>query len=63
VVETHRRLAVVQVEDVWRIAEGWWRDDPIARTYMHLAIEDGRRLTLFHDDTRELAAGWYEQRY
>ena len=55
--------AVAQVEDVWRIAEEWWRTEPLHRTYVRVLLDAGRALTLFHDDTQPLAEGWYEQPY
>ena len=54
---------VVQVEEVWRIAEEWWRTDPLHRTYVRVLLDAGRVLTLFHDDTQPPAEGWYEQPY
>jgi len=51
---------VEQVDDVWRVAEEWWREAPQERTYMRLILEDGRALTLFHDGR---TGAWYEQRY
>ncbi len=56
-------LPVACVEDVWRVAEAWWREESVARTYMRLLMADGRLLTVFHDDARTSADGWYEQRY
>ncbi len=60
-------LAVEQVDEVWRIAEEWWRETPLGRTYYRVIVDGGRPLTLFHDDLvpagAELDAGWYEQRY
>jgi hypothetical protein len=58
-----RVLGVVDVEEVWRIGEEWWRDDPIARTYYRLILADGRPLTVFHDDTLGRETGWFAQRY
>lgn len=59
-----RTLAIEQVEEVWRIAEEWWREATLARTYYRVVVDGGRSLTLFRD---ELIAGpdegWYEQRY
>ena len=57
------RLAVERVEEVWRIAEEWWRETPLRRTYYRVLVDGGRPLTLFHDDTAPPAEGWYEQRY
>ncbi len=58
-----RSFAVERVEEVWRIAEEWWRDAPLQRTYYRVHVEGGRPLTLFHDDTVAPSEGWYEQRY
>ena len=58
-----RLVAAERVEEVWRLSEAWWREDPIARTYVRLLLDDGRLLTLFHDDTCTPDDGWYEQRY
>jgi hypothetical protein len=56
-------VTVERIEEVWRLAEAWWREDPIARTYVRVLLEDGRLVTLFHDDTCVPGDGWYEQRY
>lgn len=56
-------LAVVRVEEVWRIAEEWWRSDSLARTYYRLLLADDRIVTLFHDDAETPCDGWYEQGY
>lgn len=53
-------VRVESVEEVWRVAEAWWREEPQARTYYRLVLADGRLLTLFHDDARGC---WSEQRY
>jgi len=54
-----RRLAVAQVQDVWRIDDEWWREE-VSRLYYRLLLEDGRPLVVFHDLVREL---WCEQSY
>ena len=56
-------LAVEGVEEVWRIAEEWWRDTPLRRTYYRVLVDGGRPLTLFHDDVAPSSEDWYEQRY
>ncbi len=53
-------VRVEQVEEVWRVAEAWWRETPQARTYCRVILEGGRALTLFHDDEGN---GWFEQPY
>ncbi len=56
-------VAVAVLEEVWRVAEAWWRDESLARTYVRMLLADDRLLTLFHDDTAPPGDGWYEQRY
>ena len=51
---------VETIDEVWRIVDEWWRVSPIARTYYRVNLDDGRPLTLFHD---EIANTWFEQRY
>lgn len=51
---------VESIEEVWRVAEAWWREAPHARTYYRVILEGGRPLTLFHDDR---LGGWFEQPY
>lgn len=60
---TLRAYEVERVQEVWRVAEAWWRTASVQRTYYQVVIDSGRTLTLFHDDEEHLAAGWYEQRY
>ena len=55
-------LAIRRVEEVWRIAEEWWRAAPLHRTYYRVLVDGGGMLTLFHDDTQPPGGGWYEQR-
>ncbi|MYB42951.1 MAG: hypothetical protein F4X76_12385 [Chloroflexi bacterium] len=56
-------LAVERIEEAWRIADEWWREPPLSRSYYRVVLEGGGTLTLFHDATQPLACGWYEQRY
>jgi hypothetical protein len=53
-------LRVELVEEVWRVAEAWWRAPVQARTYYRVRLEGGRLLTLFHDD---VTGAWHEQPY
>lgn len=53
-------LDVERVEEVWRLAEAWWREASQARTYYRVILEGGRPLTLFRDDA---AGAWFEQSY
>jgi hypothetical protein len=59
--------AVARVEEVWRVDDGWWRANPARRTYMRVALDDGRPLTVFRDqleaDSAAGTGGWWLQRY
>src|SRR5579883_83259 len=50
--------AVAEVLDRWRIDDEWWRERPISRLYHVLLLENGSRLTVYHD---LLSGAWYEQ--
>ena len=54
-----RRLEVASIQDVWEIADQWWRDNPIARRYFRVALDGGSTVTVFRDLTSGV---WYEQR-
>ena len=53
-----RRLAVVAVQDTWRIDDEWWRERPVSRTYYELALQDGRLVTVYQDLVNER---WWRQ--
>ena len=54
-------VRIAQIDEVWKLDDEWWRDRPQRRTYYRLVAEDGRKLTLFHDDTEQSGeVGWYE---
>jgi len=53
-------LKAVELLDRYRTEDRWWTEQPIARTYYELLLEDGRTVTMFRD---ELSVEWYEQRY
>jgi len=53
-------LKVVELLDRYRIDDRWWTERRVARTYYALLLEDGRTVTIFHD---EMENSWYEQRY
>ena len=56
-------IAVDRVVETWRIADEWWREPPISRSYYRVTLAGGGTLTIFHDDTQPEALGWYEQHY
>lgn len=51
---------VIEIRQHYRTDDRWWTDDPVARDYFDLLLEDGRPLTLFHD---RIERRWYAQRY
>ena len=51
---------VLRVEEVWRVDDGWWRPQPVRRTYFRVALDEGVLVTLFHDQEE---GGWWSQRY
>jgi len=54
-----RRLAVAQVDDIWRIDDEWWREEA-SRLYYRLLLEDGRAATLYQDLSGHR---WFKQDY
>jgi len=53
-------LLVIELLDRYRTDDRWWTEQPIARMYYELLLEDGRTATLFRD---EISDRWWEQRY
>ena len=51
---------IASMEDVWRVEEEWWRSTSISRTYFEVLLEDGRRVSIFHDHA---SGEWYRQHY
>lgn len=51
---------IEQIDEVWRIAEAWWREAPQVRTYYRVILEGGHPLTLFRDEALD---AWSEQSY
>ena len=39
-----RRLAVMTIEDKWRIDDEWWRAEPVSRIYYNILLASRRRL-------------------
>lgn len=54
------RRTVARIEDAWRIDDGWWRPDPVSRTYFRLDLGGGLLLTAYRDDA---TGTWWTQRY
>jgi hypothetical protein len=51
---------VAELLDRYRTVDRWWAEQPVARTYYEVLLEDGRIVTIFHD---EIGDCWHEQRY
>ncbi len=64
-----RWIGVLDISEIWRVGEDWWRERPIRRTYFRLVVQDGRTVTVFHDELAatltpsEAEGAWFEQRY
>ena len=52
-------IRVEAVVDIWRIDDEWWREQPICRMYYECVVDQGLRVTVFHDLTN---GDWYQQR-
>ena len=55
-----RQRRVLEVQDVWRVEDEWWRDTPIRRHYYQVLLDGGSILVLYHDD---IAGEWRTQSY
>ena len=53
-------MRVEQIDEIWRVAEAWWREAPQARTYYRVILQGGHPLTLFRDES---TGAWSEQPY
>jgi len=53
--KTARRVEVVR--ERWRIDDEWWRES-ISREYRTVILDDGRVITLYHDQSD---GSWYAQ--
>ncbi|MSQ21825.1 MAG: hypothetical protein EXR53_00745 [Dehalococcoidia bacterium] len=54
-----RWLKVESMADRWRIDDEWWRSEPVSRLYYDCMVDQGLKVTVFHD----LVAGqWFLQK-
>lgn len=51
---------VQQIDECWRVEDGWWRERPVSRRYFRLLLVGGVIVTLFQDLTDGC---WYVQAY
>ncbi len=58
--QSGRESRIEAIDERWRLAEAWWREEPQRRTYYRVILEGGRPLTLFRDD---VSGAWFEQPY
>ena len=56
---SYKRRRVLEVLDVWRIDDEWWRKQPVSRIYYRVALEDGTATGLFKD---LISGQWSRQR-
>jgi hypothetical protein len=59
VVVQGRFQSVRTIHDSWRIDDEWWREE-IARRYFAIELENGRKMTVYHD---LIGDGWFAQSY
>jgi len=57
-VKIKRRVAIIAVENTWRIDDEWWRSEPVSRIYYAVLLAPGQRLVLFKDLKNN---EWYQQ--
>jgi len=48
-----RRRTVDCVREEWLIQDLWWTEEPVARRYIDLVLDNGRQLEVYH-----LPSGW-----
>ena len=53
-------VAVAGVVDHWRLADEWWREEPLLRWYYRVTLVNGRSMTVFYDRLRDV---WFQQEY
>jgi hypothetical protein len=51
---------VIEIDEIWRVEEGWWRRLPIRRTYFRVHLEADVDVTVFQD---LVEATWWIQKY
>ncbi len=57
-VKIKRRVAIIAIENRWRIDDEWWRREPVSRLYYTVLLTSGRRLVFYKDLTSNC---WYRQ--
>ena len=53
-----RWVDVDSVVDRWRIDGEWWRERPFSRMYYECVVDQGLRVTVYHD---LVDGNWYQQ--
>ncbi len=52
------QVGVAAILDRWELTDRLWTDAPVRRSYFRLLLVNGRRLTVFYDES---AGRWFEQ--
>ncbi len=53
------RMPLALVREEWRVADRWWTEGPVQRSYFDVVLETGENAVVFRD---ELTGRWYRQR-
>ncbi len=57
IIRDRKRKEVEKIGEVWRVDDEWWRD-PIARRYVEVILEGGRRLVVYEN---QQTGEWFAQ--
>ena len=60
VILTHRKVTIIAIDDMWRLDDEWWRDEPVSRLYWAVRLTPGNRLVIYQD---LICGGWCRQSY
>lgn len=52
-------VPVTSVREEWRVADRWWTESPVRRTYFEVVLASGENAVVFVD---ALTHDWYRQR-
>ena len=58
-IRLRRWTAVREVQDIWRLDEEWWREQPVSRMYYRVALSDGTVEVLYKD---LVSKTWFRQK-
>jgi hypothetical protein len=52
-------VRVASVREEWLVADRWWTEEPVRRSYFDLVLETGENVAVFYDEER---GGWFRQK-